>query len=133
MLSGVALAGSPEQSSAERSDSLPPVSFLAGGKWLGEGRWPDGSPLRVEIHYFWGRTKRALHFETNDLASGQRHLLYEGIIFYDARCGRITQWNIKPTGELSEWEVTHLDSTGWEVMGENTWSVLRYGGANEFR
>jgi hypothetical protein len=129
----VAFVGWPGRGAAQQSDPLAPVSFLAGGKWLGEGRWPDGSPLRVEERYFWGPTKRVLHFETDDLATGQRHLLYEGIILFDAHRGRIVQWNIKPTGELSESEVTHSDSTGWEVKGANTWSVMRYRGANEFR
>lgn len=66
----------------ESSDPLAPVASLAGGTWVGEGKWPDGSILKVEQRYFWGPnfwgpTKRVLHFETYDLASGERHLLYD--------------------------------------------------------
>lgn len=115
------------------ADPLAPVAFLVGGTWVGEGRWPDGSPLHVEIRYFWGPTKRLLHFETHDLARGPRQLLYEGLIFFDSKRGRIVQWNVRPTGAIDESEFTRADSTGLEVRAANTWSIIRPTGPDEFR
>lgn len=116
----------------QASDPMAPVAFLEGGTWRGEGKWPDGSVLRVEVRFFWGPTKRVLHFETHDLASGERKLLYEGLLFFDPKRGKIVQWNFKPNGELSESELTQASSTGYEVRGENTWSLVHYKGADEF-
>ena len=116
----------------EGSDSLAPVAFLAGGTWVGEGKWPDGSILRVEQRYFWGPTKRVLHFESYDLASGERHVLYEGALFFDPKRGKIVQWNFKPSGEINEIEVTKADKGGYEVRGSNTWSTIRSSGPDEF-
>ena len=101
--------------------------------WLGEGKWPDGSALRVEVRYFWGPTKRVLHFETYDLAGEQRKLIYEGILFFDAKRGKIVQYNFKPTGEIDESELTEATSKGYEVRGANTRSLVHYLSTNVFR
>lgn len=123
----------PAASQAEVADRpMSPVAPLAGGMWRAEGKWPDGSPLRVEVKYYWGPTRRVLHFETYDLATGLRKLLYEGLLFYDQKRDKIVQWNFKPTGERDESEVTAADSEGYEMKGENTWSLIRYKGVSEF-
>jgi hypothetical protein len=112
---------------------MAPVAFLEGGTWLGEGKWPDGSALRVEVRYFWGPTKRILHFETYDLAGGQRKLIYEGLLFFDVKRGKIVQYNFKPTGELDESELTDANSKGYEVRGAKTRSLVQYTSTNEFQ
>ena len=111
---------------------LEPIASLAGGTWIGEGKWPDGSPLRVEQKYFWGPTQRVLHFESYDLTGSGRKLLYEGLLFLDPKHGKVVQWNFKPTGEATETVITEINSTGFEVKGDKTWSIVRKGGANEF-
>jgi hypothetical protein len=113
-------------------DSLRSVAFLEGGTWLGEGTWPDGSKLRVEQRFFWGPTRTVLHFESYDLASGERRLLYEGLLFFDPKRGRVVQWNFKPNGERDETEVTRMLSDGYEIRGAKTWSLVRGRGADEF-
>jgi hypothetical protein len=118
---------------AQAADPMGPVAFLAGGTWLGEGKLPDGSALRVEVRYFWGPTKRVLHFETYDLAGEQRKLIYEGILFFDAKRGKIVQYNFKPTGEIDESELTEASSKGYEVRGANTRSLVHYLSTNVFR
>jgi hypothetical protein len=117
---------------AQSADPMAPVAVLEGGTWLGEGKWPDGSALRVEVRYFWGPTKRVLHFETFDLASGQRKLIYEGILFFNVKRGKILQYNFKPTGEFDESELSEATSKGYEVRGANTRSLIHYTSANEF-
>jgi hypothetical protein len=114
------------------ADPLAPVAFLAGGTWIGAGRWPDGSTFAVEEHYFWGPTKHLLHFEAYEPASDKRTLLYEGIVFYDAARQAIVQWNVKPSGERNESVVTRSDSSGYEVRGAKTWSLNRRTGADEY-
>lgn len=112
---------------------LASVAFLEGGTWLGEGKWPDGSALRVEVRYFWGPTKRVLHFETHDLAGGQRKLLYEGMLFFEPKRGRLVQYNFKPDGGLDESELSEANAKGYDVRGTNTWSLIRYTNADAFR
>lgn len=124
------LATSPVQ--AQEPDPLAPVAALAGGTWIGQGKWPDGSPLHVEVRYFWGPTKRVLHFETHDLTGKERKLLYEGLLFFDPQRGRIVQMNFKPAGGVDEMELTEANDKGYEVKGNNTWSIVRYNGPDEF-
>lgn len=116
----------------EPADPLAPVAFLEGGTWRGEGKWPDGSLLRVEQRFHWGPTRRVLHFDAYGLASGARTLLYEGLLFRDGRRGKLVQWNFKPDGELTETEVTRVNGDGYEVQGPNSWSIIRKLGADEF-
>ena len=52
-----------------------PVAFMEGGTWRGEGKWPDGSLLRLAQRFFWGPTRRVLHSEAYDLARGACALL----------------------------------------------------------
>jgi hypothetical protein len=118
---------------AQSQGTMDTVAFLEGGTWLGEGKWPDGSALRVEIRYFWGLTKRVLHFETHDLASGERKLIYEGILFFDAKRGKIVQYSFKPTGEVDESELTEANSKGYEVRGAKTRSLIQYTNTDEFK
>ena len=125
-------APGPASPQAQTKDPLAPVAFLAGSRWLGEGKWPDGSAMRVDVRYFWGPTRRVLHFETHDIAAPSQPLLYEGLIFFDPKRGHIVQWNMKPDGDWSEFEVTHADSAGYEVKGDKTWSLVRYVNRNEF-
>lgn len=122
-----------ETARAQSAGPMDPVAFLEGGTWLGEGKWPDGSALRVEMRYFWGPTRRVLHFETNDLATGQRKLIYEGILFFDVKRGKIVQYNFKPTGELDELELTEASNKGYEVRGAKTRSLIQYISTNEFK
>lgn len=117
---------------AQAADPLAPIASLAGGTWIGEGKWPGGAPLKVEVRYFWGPTRRVLHFETYDLTGAERKLLYEGLYFFDPKRGRVVQWNFKPNGDLEEIEITTFNSAGYEVKGEKTWSIIRYGGPDEF-
>jgi hypothetical protein len=116
----------------QAAEPLAPVAFLAGGIWRGTGIFPDGTPLNVEERYFWGPTRRILHFEAFSLASGERHLLYEGFVFFDVKRGRILQFNFKPGGEHTESEITSASAEGYEVRGEIAWSLIRYSGANEY-
>jgi hypothetical protein len=111
---------------------LPYLAFLAGGTWTGEGRWPDGSGMRVEVRYFWGPTRHVLHFETYDLEGGERRLLYEGMIMTDPTRGGLEQWNVKPTGEVDVSEVTRADSTGFDVRGAHTRSTVVRTGPDAF-
>lgn len=115
----------------QAADPMAPVAFLAGGTWHGDGKWLDGSTLKIEERYFWGPTRRVLHFETYDLTSEPRKLLYEGLLFFDDKRGKIVQWNFKPTGGHDESELTKTDGKGFEVRGENTWSRIHYTGADE--
>jgi len=108
------------------ADPLQPFAALAGGTWLGEGTWPDGSPLKVEIRYFWGPTKRLLHFETYDLTSADKAILYEGFLLFDEKRGKVVQYNVKPTGEVSEQVVESADSKGFAINGPQTRSIVRY-------
>jgi len=138
LLAALSLAGrahaqaAPAAPTAAAADPMHSVAFLEGGSWLGEGTWPDGSKLRVEQRFFWGPTRKVLHFESYDLASGTRRLLYEGLLFHDAKRGRLVQWNFKPSGERDETEVTQTLSDGYEIRGERTWSVVRSRAADEF-
>jgi|GEM_PF-6468912 len=117
---------------AQTPDPLEPVASLVGGRWFGDGTWPGGSALRVEQRYFWGPTRRVLHFETYDLSAGERTLLYEGLLFFDPKRSKIIQKNFKPTGDVDEIEMTRFDASGYEVKGEKTWSLIRYINPNEF-
>lgn len=126
------LLGGARHSVAQTTDPLAPVAFLAGHAWLGEGTWPDGSELRVEVRYFWGPTKRLLHFETFDLVAGERRLLYEGIIVFDPTRSRIVQWNIKPTGDMDVSQVSRADTTGYELVGVHTRSIITRAGVDAF-
>lgn len=127
-----ALAAGTTPVRAQSPNPLEPIVSLAGGTWIGEGKWPDGSPLRVEQKFFWGPTRRVLHFECYDLTGKERKLLYEGFLFFDPKRGKVVQWNFKPTGEATESVFTEFNATGFEVKGEGTWSIIRYGGAKEF-
>jgi hypothetical protein len=129
----VGLLSSASQQPATSADPLAPLAFLAGGTWRGEGRWPDGSALRDEVRYFWGPTRHLLHFESFDLTSGDRRLLYEGVIVFDPSRGKLTQWNIKPTGEVDVREIDQVDATGFTVFGERTRSTVRRTGPDAFR
>ncbi len=81
---------------AQDPNPLEGVAFLAGGTWQGEGRWPDGTAMRVDVRYFWGPTRRVLHFETYDLETGERRLLYEGLILFDPSRRKLVQWMSNP-------------------------------------
>ena len=118
--------------SAQATDNLAPVAALAGGTWTAEGKWPDGSLMKTEQRFFWGPTKRVLHFETYDLVTGTKKLLYEGLIFFEPKRGKLVQWNFKPNGEVTEQEVTKSDATGYEIRGANTWSIIRMTGKDQF-
>jgi hypothetical protein len=126
------LGAASRQLPVQTPDRLAPVAFLAGGTWRGTGRWPDGTPLRDEVRYFWGPTRRTLHFESYDLTNGERRLLYEGWILFDPAKGKLVQWNVKPTGEIDVREFGQADSTGFEVIGPNTRSVVRRAGPDTF-
>ncbi|HVR95602.1 MAG TPA: hypothetical protein VMW27_03240 [Thermoanaerobaculia bacterium] len=117
---------------AQAPDPLAPVASFAGGTWIGEGKWPDGSPLRVEQRFFWGPTRRVLHFESYDLTGKERKLLYEGLLFFDPKRGRVVQMNFKPAGGVDEIEITDVNEKGYEVKGNNTWSIIRHNGPDEF-
>lgn len=115
------------------NDPLDPIAFLPGGTWVGKGAWPDGSPLHVEVRYFWGPTRRVVHFRTDNIVGGERQLLYEGLMLFDQRRQRIVQWNIKANGEVTEQDLVRADTTGFEMRGQGTWSVIRRTTADEFR
>lgn len=112
-------------------DPLAPVALLVGGRWFGNGKWPDGSPLLVEQQYFWGPTRRVLHFETYDLSGNERSLLYEGLLFFDPKRSKVVQMNFKPTGGVDEIELSQFDADGYEAKGEKTWSLIRYRGPDQ--
>jgi hypothetical protein len=118
---------------AQTPNPLDDIAFLAGGTWQGGGRWPDSTVMRVDVRYFWGPTRRVLHFETYDLETGERRLLYEGWILFDRTRGKLVQWNVKPTGETDVSEYDHVDSTGFEVVSTNTRSSVRRTGPDMFR
>lgn len=126
------LSAGPVSAQAPAPDPLAPIASLVGGTWIGEGKWPGGAPLKVEVRYFWGPTRRVLHFEAHDLTGKERTLLYEGLHFFDPKRGRVVQWNFKPNGEVDEIEITDFNSAGYEVKGNKTWSIIRYGGPDEF-
>lgn len=128
----LALATQSMGAQAPAETSLAPLEFLAGGTWRGQGRWPDGSLLDVEVRYSWGPTRRVLHFVTHDLASGERRLLYEGFLFRDPARDRVVQWNIKTSGDIDVQEVLRADSSGYEVRAANTRSVIHRRTLNEF-
>jgi hypothetical protein len=113
-------------------DPMTPVAFLEGGTWIGEGTWPDGSALTVEVRYFWGPTKRVLHFETFEPEGGHRKLIYEGILFFDPKLGAIVQYNFKPNGEVDVSQLSNASAVGYEVRGANTHSLVRFAGPDEF-
>lgn len=117
---------------AQSPNPLKPIASLAGGTWIGEGKWPDGSAMRVEQKFFWGATQRVLHFECHNLAGTERKLLYEGVLFFDPKRGKVVQWNFKPDGDATESVYTEFNSAGFEVKGDKTWSIIRQAGANEF-
>jgi hypothetical protein len=119
--------------SAQSPPGIGALAYLAGGTWRGEGHWPDGSPLKDEVRYFWGATRRILHFVSYDLVTGKRELLYEGMIFFDPRRGNLVQWNMKPSGELDVRDIGRIDSTGFTVTGPNTRSVVERTGPDTFR
>jgi hypothetical protein len=129
---GAVLPGSPKDRVIQTPDPLEAVAFLAGGTWVGTGRWPDGSELHVEVRYFWGPTKHVLHFESVDLVGGVRQLLYEGMIVRDPARGRLVQWNVKPTGDVDVSEIERADTTGYEVHGAHTRSTVRRAGPDTF-
>jgi hypothetical protein len=56
-----------------------------------------------------------------------------GLIFFDARRGTLVQWNVKPTGELTESDIARADSAGYDVRGQRTWSLIRHTGPDAFR
>lgn len=112
--------------SADAPDPLRHLAILADRTWIAEGKWSDGSPMKVEQRFFWGPTRRILHFESYDLTGKERQLLYEGIIFFDAERGRVLQWNFKTSGERNEYEYTTIDDKGFEARGANTRSIVKF-------
>ena len=114
-----------------KDQSLDAIAFLEGA-WRGEGKWPDGSALKVEVLYTWGPTKRVLHFQTQDVSGAAPRLLYEGLLVLDPKRGAIVQWNFKPSGEIDTSELTRVNSSGFDVRSANTRSVVRRSGPNEF-
>lgn len=114
------------QARAQEEDRIGAFRPLVGGTWIGEGTWPDGSPMRVEQRYFWGPTERILHFHTWDLVDGRRDLLYEGVVYVDPVSGRVVQINVKTNGEVTRQEVARSDGAGYEISGPQTRSTVRY-------
>jgi hypothetical protein len=105
---------------------------LAGGTWHSSTKWPDGTPFEVEIKYFWGPTKQALHFETYEPSDGKSVLIYEGVIYFDPSRNKIIQLNIKPNGDVNEFEARSISDDAIEVMGSKTKSIVRRISENEF-
>ncbi|HET6348958.1 MAG TPA: hypothetical protein VFH88_07740 [Candidatus Krumholzibacteria bacterium] len=128
----VAASIAPATFGADTPDPLAPVAPLEGGTWTGEGAWPDGSPLKVEVHYFWGPTKHVLHFDTYDLSGDTRQLIYEGIIFYDPSNAKLMEYNFKPSGDVDRFELINANQKGFEMLGNLTRSAVHYVGPDEF-
>jgi hypothetical protein len=112
----------PQRASAQDHGRLTPLSYLA-GTWIGrtEGSGPQ---IHVETRFFWGPTGRVLHFETYDLSEAKRELLYEGHVQCDPKESGCQQFNIKPNGDLTRFEV-QVDSSGFVAIGTNTRSVIK--------
>ena len=105
---------------------------LAGGTWRSSTKWPDGTPFEVEIKYYWGPTKQALHFETYEPSDGKSILIYEGLIYFDPSRDKIIQLNIKPNGDVNEYEAGSISNDTIEVRGSKTKSIIRRISENEF-
>lgn len=118
---------------AAPADPLAPLAALEGGVWHVTGKWPDGTPLATDVRYFWGATKRVLHFETHDVSGDRRRLLYEGMLFFDPRRDLLVQYNVKPSGAVDELAWTAAGDGRYEVQGTNTRSTIRFVGADELR
>ena len=121
-----------EKNNSLINDKLNTVAFLAGGTWHSSTKWPDGTPFDVEIKYYWGPTKQALHFETYEPSDGKLALIYEGLLYFDPQRDVIIQLNIKPNGEVNEYEVRPVSENAYEVMGAKTKSVVQRVTENEF-
>jgi hypothetical protein len=104
-----------------RLDGLAPLV----GTWIGRCTWPDGSPLHVRQRFWFGPTRRLLHFESHDLSDTEPRLLYEGIVFIDPDDGCGRQWNVTPDGKLTRSLLSDLDERGFVVRGEHTHSTVR--------
>jgi hypothetical protein len=122
---------STERPTVAGEDPLVALAFLCGGTWTTEGRWPDGSPLRVTTRYSWGATGRVLHFVSHDLSGGEARLLYEGLLFHDPDRSTVAQWNVKVSGGIDRSYLTRADDSGFEVRGANTISLVRRVSDNE--
>jgi len=105
---------------------------LAGGTWRSSTKWPDGTPFEVEIKYYWGPTKQALHFETYEPSDGKTVLIYEGLIYFDSSRNKIIQLNVKPNGDVNEYEARSISNDAIEVLGSKTKSIVRRISENEF-
>jgi hypothetical protein len=108
--------------------SLRVLAPLAGTPWVGRGAWPDGKPLHVRQHYWFGPTQHVLHFTSHDLSAGEPRLLYEGLLFVDPDDGCARQWNFTPGGKLTRSTLSDLGPEGFVVLGENTRSTVRIEG-----
>ena len=102
-------------------DALAPLV----GTWIGLGKWPDGSALHVRQRFWFGPTRRLLHFESHDLSGAEPRLLYEGIVFVDPDDGCGRQWNFTPDGKLTRSLLSDLDARGFVVRGASTHSTVR--------
>ena len=100
---------------------LQAVEWLVGGRWEGQGKMADGTPLHVEESYRWGPGRRTIRFQAKNAggkaAPGAKAGAVEGILFFEPRSGKIILWNVKPGGGLSESAVTRADGTGCEMVG----------------
>lgn len=95
------------------------------GTWIGRGAWPDGSLLHVRQRFWFGPTRRLLHFESHDLSGTEPRPLYEGIVFVDPDDGCGRQWNYTPDGKLTRSLLSDLDAHGFVVRGAHTHSTVR--------
>jgi hypothetical protein len=98
---------------------LDAVAWLVGGRWEGTGALPDGGgTLHVEETYRWGPERHSIRFRAQNAgASAKNSSAVDGIVFFEAKPGKIVLWNIKPGGGLSESAVTRADRSGCEFVG----------------
>jgi hypothetical protein len=108
----------------ERPEPPPPpggldgVAWLVGGRWDGRGTLPGGGTLHVEETYRWGPARRSIRFVARNAGTtGKSAQAVDGIIYHEAKAGKVILWNVKPGGGLSESAVTRADRNGCEFVG----------------
>ncbi|HEV8199798.1 MAG TPA: hypothetical protein VGS03_07250 [Candidatus Polarisedimenticolia bacterium] len=97
---------------------LDAIAWLVGGRWEGSGALPEGGTLHVEETYRWGPERHSIRFRArNAAASAKDASAVDGIVFFEAKPGKIVLWNLKPGGGFSESTVTRADRSGCEFVG----------------
>jgi hypothetical protein len=101
----LAIAPSMSRAVDEPADPLAPLAWTVGGKWVGEVKASDGTPLVAEATFDWTGHHKALKFAVVFKANGKATPQYEGAYFWHPGKKKIVMIQTDHQGNLTESEL----------------------------